>query len=183
MHARNLVAAALAFALLASGCAIRPYQPRTPPEPESQPSRTNPAQTQAAPSPETPGPAQPLPSTPTPTPPRPKTLSAASKALVAQAQSQSAAGNDSLAAATIERALRIESDNPLLWLELAKIKQNEGNAPQAENLARKALSMATGDNKTQAAAWRLIAESFRARGRNPEARDADAKANALAGSG
>jgi predicted Zn-dependent protease len=84
-----------------------------------------------------------------------------------------------LAAATIERALRIEPDNPLLWIELAKIRHNEGNEAQAENLARKALTMAAGDNRTQAAAWRVIADSYRARGRNPEAREAEAKAAGL----
>jgi Tfp pilus assembly protein PilF len=117
---------------------------------------------------------------PTP-PPRTRTYGAATKALVTQAQAQMNAGNDALAAATLERALRIEPDNPLLWIELAKIRQHEGNDSQAENLARKALAMASGDNKTQAAAWRVIADSYRARGRNPEARDADAKAKALEG--
>jgi hypothetical protein len=69
----------------------------------------------------------------------------------------------------------------LLWIELAKIRHNQGNEPQAENLARKALSMATGDTKTQAAAWRVIADSYRARGRNVEARDAEVKAAGLTG--
>jgi Tfp pilus assembly protein PilF len=101
--------------------------------------------------------------------------------LVAQAQSQANAGNDALAAVTLERALRIEPDNPLLWIELAKIRHNEGNESQAENLARKALAMATGDGKTQAAAWRVIANSYRARGRNPEAREAEVKAANLGG--
>jgi tetratricopeptide (TPR) repeat protein len=136
-------------------------------------------QTQPATTPEPAAPVQPLPTQPT----RAHALSAASKALVAKAQEQENAGNDALAAATIERAMRIESDNPLLWIELAKLRQNEGNSAQAENLARKALAMASGDNKTQAAAWRVIAETYRARGRNPEARDADAKASALGGSG
>jgi predicted Zn-dependent protease len=101
--------------------------------------------------------------------------------LVTQAQAQLTAGNEALAAATIERALRIEPDNPLLWIELAKIRHHEGNDSQAENLARKALAMASGDNKTQATAWRVIADSYRARGRNPEARDAEARAKALEG--
>ncbi len=118
---------------------------------------------------------------PMPPPNRPRTLKPASRALVAQAQNQSKAGNDALAAVTLERALRIEPDNPLLWIELAKVRQNEGNELQAENLARKALSMATGDGRTQAAAWRVIAQSYRARGRNPEAREADLKAANLGG--
>lgn len=132
-----------------------------------------------------PAPSQPVaPDSTTPTPPtepapRARALSAASRALINQAHAQLAAGNDAMAAATLERALRIEPDQPALWLELAKVRQEEGNAAQAENLARKALSMAVGDAVTQAAAWRVIAQSYRARGRNQEARDAEVKAQAL----
>jgi predicted Zn-dependent protease len=170
----------LILSLLTACAAPRPFSPRVPPQKESTPGESN-VQTKPAATPEPPAPAQSLPN-PSPVPaPHSHTLSAASKALVAQAQAQSNAGNDALAAATIERALRIESDNPLLWIELAKVRQNEGDAAQAENMARKALAMSNGDNKVQAAAWRVIAESFRARGRNPEARDADAKAVSLAG--
>jgi tetratricopeptide (TPR) repeat protein len=103
-------------------------------------------------------------------------LSAASAALVSQAQSQSAAGNHALAVATIERALRIEPDNPLVWIELAKVHQAEGDHARADGMARKALALARGDARAQAAAWNVIADSFRARGRNAEAADAERKA-------
>jgi hypothetical protein len=169
----------LVVAGLVGGCAVpSPYRPRAP-EPQAPPqSAPQPGvQTQGIPTPEPAAPPTPLPPSTTPAP-RTHTLTAASKALVAQAQTQLNSGNDALASATIERALRIEPDNPLLWVELARIRQESGNAAQAENLARKALAMATGDGKTQAAAWRIIAQSYRARGRNPEARDADAKASA-----
>jgi predicted Zn-dependent protease len=99
--------------------------------------------------------------------------------LVAQAQTQSASGNYAVAAGTIERALRIEPENPLLWIEMAKIRAAETNYPQAENLARKALSRSTGDARTQSAAWKVIADSFRGRNRNQEAAEADARAAAL----
>jgi predicted Zn-dependent protease len=108
-------------------------------------------------------------------------LGPAARSLVAQAQTQLAARNYPMASATIERALRIEPENPLLWLELAKIRQAEGNYTQAENLARRALSRSTQAPKTQAAAWSLIAESYRARGRNTEARQAQAKSEMLSG--
>jgi tetratricopeptide (TPR) repeat protein len=103
-------------------------------------------------------------------------LSAASAALVSQAQSQSAAGNHALAVATIERALRIEPDNPLVWIELAKVHQAEGDHARADGMARKALALARSDARAQAAAWNVIADSFRARGRNAEAADAERKA-------
>ncbi len=91
-----------------------------------------------------------------------------------------AAKNYPLAAANIERALRIEPENPLLWIELAKIRQAEGNSTQAETLAKRALR-STAAPKAQAAAWAVIADSYRARGRNVEARQAQGRAETLRG--
>ena len=99
---------------------------------------------------------------------------------MSQAHTQAAAGNYAVAAGSIERALRIEPTNPLLWIELGKVRQAEGNYAQAENLGRKALSLATGDVRTQSSAWRLIAEALRARGKAPEAQEAQERADALA---
>lgn len=161
-----------------AGCATpRPFEPRAgsthSPDQPATPAESS-GQTQPAATPESAAPAEAM-----PPPVARKTYGAATKALVTQAQSQLNAGNNALAAATIERALRIEPDNPLLWIELANIRHHEGNDAQAENVARKALAMASGDGKTQAAAWRVIAESYRARGRNPEAHEAEARAKGL----
>ena len=109
---------------------------------------------------------------------REPTLGAASRALVGQAQTQLATKNFAVAASSIERALRIEPDNPLLWIELGKVRQAEGNYVQAENMGRKAVSMSAAP-RAQSAAWRLIAESYRARGKNSEAREAQARAEGL----
>jgi predicted Zn-dependent protease len=166
----------IALGVMSACVAPAPFEPRPPADQRGGSNEATPGQPSieaTEPSPRS----QPEPA------PRARTLSAASRALVDQAHAQLAAGNDALAAATLERALRIEPDHPQLWLELAKVRQEEGNAAQAENLARKALSMAVGDSATQAAAWRVIAQSYRARGRNPEAREADARAAALAGRG
>ena len=131
---------------------------------------------------ETPGPSS-APSRPA-GPARPKqqptpshTLGPAARALVGQAHSQTAAGEFATAAATIERALRIEPENPLLWIELGKVREAEGNHAQAEAMARKALVVAGNDARAQSAAWKLIAQSLRSRGRNAEAREADARAS------
>ena len=168
-----------ALAVLSACAAPAPFQPKTPTDQRGGSNEPEPA---PAPEPSSES-AEPTRAPSESAPPRARTLSAASRALVDQAHAQLTAGNDALAAATLERALRIEPDHPLLWLELAKVRHEEGNAVQAENLARKALSMAVGDSATQAAAWRVIAQSFRARGRNPEAREAEAKAAELAGRG
>ncbi len=107
-------------------------------------------------------------------------LGAAATALVTQAHAQATGGNYGPAAATLERALRIEPDNPLLWIELGQVRLSEGNGSQADGMGRKAVALATGDPQTQAAAWRLIAESLRQRGRNEEAAEASRRAETLA---
>lgn len=171
----RLSALVLAAAAL-SACAVP--QPvtspgQTPSVPVPQPSP--PVQTQPAPPPPPVEEPEPLP------PPivREPTLGPASRALVGQAQAQLASKNFAVAASSIERALRIEPDNPLLWIELGKVRQAEGNYVQAENMGRKAVAMASNAPRAQSSAWSLIAESYRARGKNAEARDADARATAL----
>jgi predicted Zn-dependent protease len=98
---------------------------------------------------------------------------------VLQARKQANSGAYAPAAATIERALRIEPENPLLWIELGQVRLGEGNASQANSMGHKALALATGDAQAQASSWRLIADSLRALQRNPEAAEADKKAAAL----
>ena len=130
--------------------------------------------------PPAPGSAVPAPPERPPAPsPRQFHLSPAAGALVTQAHRQSDSGDYAQAAATLERALRIEPDNPLLWTELGRVCLGESNPGQADAMGRKALSLATGDPSAQAGAWRLIADSLRARGRNAEAYDADQRAAGL----
>ena len=88
-------------------------------------------------------------------------------------------GDFGLAAATIERAMRIEPDNPLLWIELGRVRYTAGDYSQADSMGHKALALATGDSQVQASAWKLIADSLRSRQRNAEAAEADKRASAL----
>ena len=80
----------------------------------------------------------------------------------------------------IERALRIEPDNPLVWIEMGRMRLASGDARQAENMGRRALSLAAGAPREQSGAWRLVADALRARGRNVEAQEASERADALA---
>ena len=109
----------------------------------------------------------------------PATLSPASRALVSQAQAQRQKGDLPGATVSLERALRIEPSNPLLWIEMGRLRMDQRNYPQAENMARKALSMSVGDDRTQAAAWQLVGDSLKARGNNPQAQAAYDRAKAL----
>ena len=122
------------------------------------------------------------PAVPAPAPPAPTRefrLGSAASALVTQAHARAAAGDYAAATATLERALRIEPENPLTWIELGRVQLASGNAAQADNMGHKALGLASGDPNAQAAAWRLIAESLRVRGRNQEASSASARAATL----
>jgi tetratricopeptide (TPR) repeat protein len=110
----------------------------------------------------------------------PATLKPASQALVNQAQAQRRKGDLPGANVSLERALRIEPNNPLLWIEMGRLRMDQGNLPQAESMGRKALAMSVGDDRTQAEAWRLIGESLKARGKNPQAEEAFERARELA---
>jgi tetratricopeptide (TPR) repeat protein len=184
----------LAFALTASGCALEPFKKgggdtessaghaqSTKQSAGTGPVLASPAEV-AAPSPgvepaiEAPAPA-PLPKE------RPRapaaTLTPASKALVSQAQAQRKKGDLPGATVSLERALRIEPNNPLLWIEMGRLRMDQRNYPQAENMGRKALAMSVADDRTQSMAWQLIADSYRARGKNAQAQEASDKAKAL----
>ncbi|NLG75166.1 MAG: tetratricopeptide repeat protein [Xanthomonadaceae bacterium] len=163
----------LAMAMLGACAAPRPYEaPRAPtPSEEPQP----PVETRPGSPPTTVEPPEPLPEPAS----REPVLGPASRALVDQAHIQLASKNYAVAAGSIERALRIEPDNPLLWIELAKVRQAEGNFVQAENMARKAISLSVQAPATQARAWQLVADTYRARGKNIEAQEAEQKAKSL----
>jgi hypothetical protein len=174
---RTSIGCGLLLSTLLAACAVpSPYTKPTstsPPASGTQPPPT--VQTQPGAPPSTVEPPQPLPEPTT----REPTLSAASRALVGQAQTQVATKNYAVAASLIERALRIEPDNPLLWTELGKVRQVEGNYVQAENMGRKAVSMSVNAPRAQSGAWHLIADSYRARGKNAEAQQAQARADSL----
>jgi tetratricopeptide (TPR) repeat protein len=65
------------------------------------------------------------------------------------------------AAASIERALRIEPRNARLWHELARIRLGQEDYPQAENMAKRSNSYAMNDTALRRANWKLIAECRR----------------------
>jgi cytochrome c-type biogenesis protein CcmH/NrfG len=85
-------------------------------------------------------------------------------ALLDKAHDQAAAGQPEAAAANLERALRIEPRNPALWQELARVRLDQGQYRQAENLAAKANALSGGDRYLQAENWRLIGEARSRRG-------------------
>src|SRR6202035_1067691 len=166
MRTRTRLSVVLTAARL-SACALRgPLPPGAPPSGPFPPATAQPG----SPTPEQPSPAAPQqPAAPVP---RQFHLGSAASALVTQAHHQAAGGDYGQAAATLERALRIEPDNPLVWIELGRVRLAENNGLQADAMGHKALALATGDPAAQSAAWRLIADSLRMQGRNAEAAEA-----------
>ena len=75
------------------------------------------------------------------------------------ARSDVAAGRLANAAASLERALRIEPRNPRLWHELARVRLLQGDRVQAETLAARSNTYAAGDAELRAANQRLIEDS------------------------
>jgi tetratricopeptide (TPR) repeat protein len=170
--ARRPLAGALATLALA-GCSLV--------EPASGPTRTpvptTPPRTVIVPAPagdappaeQAPEPA-PLPAPPPPPPTRTYRLGPATQSLVTQARAQVERGEFDAAAGTLDRAVRIEPRNPLLWLELAQLRLAQKDAKQAEGYGRKALSLATGDRRTQSQASKVVADALKAQGRTQEAK-------------
>lgn len=99
--------------------------------------------------------------------------------LVESARSDAAAGRLPNAAASLERALRIEPRNPRLWQELARVRMKQGDYAQAENLAQRSNTWGGTDNRLRAENWRLIAQARQARGDTEGAVKAQALAEQL----
>jgi predicted Zn-dependent protease len=167
-HSLKRLAAVFTAAALLSACSLLAPHP-----PSSQPPTP---QTSSPQAPGSPAPLQSLPPAPqVPPPARENHLSAATRSLVTQARTQVAHGDLPAASSTLDRALRIEPNNPLLWIELGRLRLAESDAHQAEGCGRKALALASGDRIAQAQAGRLLADALRGQGRNQEARQVESQ--------
>ncbi|WP_426206738.1 hypothetical protein [Pseudomonas sp. TWP3-1] len=80
-------------------------------------------------------------------------------ALLTTAQQQQAGGDLNGASSSLERAQRVAPREPQVLYRLAQVRMAQGDAPQAEQFARRALTMANGRPDLQANLWELIAQS------------------------
>jgi type IV secretory pathway VirB10-like protein len=90
---------------------------------------------------------------------KPRSMSKAVKTLVDQAELQRTSGDLTGAAATLERALRIEPDNAYVWNRLAHVRAAQGQGGLAGELAAKSNAFAGGDEALRRDNDRLIARS------------------------
>ncbi len=99
--------------------------------------------------------------------------------LLAKAELEHSAGQLSQAEATLERAMRIAPRDPLLWQRLAEIRLEQGDAQQAETLARKSNALVTLDTSLMHRNWQIIAQARRMRGDEEGAQEAQRRARHL----
>ncbi|MGZ8180397.1 MAG: tetratricopeptide repeat protein [Methylobacter sp.] len=86
-------------------------------------------------------------------------LSPAVGALVSAANQTSKAGDLDSAAASIERAIRIEPRNATLFYKLALLRLKQSKPNLAEDLAKKSALLASTDNTLKKHCWLLIAHA------------------------
>lgn len=99
--------------------------------------------------------------------------------LIQTAEQQRHRGDMPGAAATLERALRIEPRNAYLWNRLANVRLSQERYTQVENLAAKSNALAAADRDLRRENWQLIARARRTAGNADGARVAENKANTL----
>jgi predicted Zn-dependent protease len=139
---------------------------------------TSPAQVPPAISP----PAPPAAAAPAAPPPPAEISRQGNQAVVALLDSAAkyvGAGELDKAAASLERALRIEPRNAGIWHDLGQIRLHQHNYPEAESMATKSNSLAGKDNALRARNWRLISYARRATGNASGADAAQAQAVVL----
>jgi len=170
--------------LLLGGCsATAVYDRPAPVEDRSRPGRggerpTKPSAPIASPVPlpepvegpvSVPPPSPPPTATPTPSesPPAPTTIALAQPPtpahpavgnLLSQATQQARGGELDQASASLERALRIEPNNPWIWHQLAVVRLLQHQDEQATQMAARSNAL-TGDRALQARNWRVVAQA------------------------
>jgi Tfp pilus assembly protein PilF len=92
--------------------------------------------------------------------------------LTDQARTEASAGRLENAAASMERAIRLEPRNPRLWQELARLRLIQQDYVQAENVAMRSNTFTRGDYAMRAENWSIIAQAREARGDSSGARSA-----------
>ena len=86
-------------------------------------------------------------------------------ALLTTAQQQQAGGDLNGASSSLERAQRVAPREPQVLYRLAQVRMAQGDAPQAEQFARRGLSLANGRPDLQASLWALIGDARAAQAR------------------
>lgn len=100
--------------------------------------------------------------------------------LLREAKTHFDAGESEQAAALLERALRIEPRNPVLWHNLAGVRLRQEDWSRAASLAAKSNAFAVENKWLRVRNWILIALACEGMGNNDCARESRKRAWALA---
>jgi tetratricopeptide (TPR) repeat protein len=144
---RFFILASLSFL---AACASQPPAPSTAPSPPPVPSSSE---------------RQPAPGAPISAPEGKKSESVAVASILQEARAEAASGQLASAAASIERALRIEPRNPRLWNELARVRLQQRDYAQAASTAARSNAFAGTDAGLRASNADIIAQARRAQGK------------------
>ncbi|WP_019624196.1 tetratricopeptide repeat protein [Thioalkalivibrio thiocyanoxidans] len=103
----------------------------------------------------------------------PEATPSAALALAEQAEGSRSEGNLERAAQQLERALRIAPRDAALWHQMARIRLEQGNYPQADRLAGRSLQLGGERDRSLALEnWRVIRAAREAMGDEEGAREA-----------
>ena len=112
---------------------------------------------------------------PAPAPPRARETQPAAASLLHDAEQALRSGDARKAEGYLERAIRIEPQNPLLWHVLAQSKFEQDQYPQTIQMSLKSNSCLP-DRATEQSNWRLMEKAYRALGDAQKAENAHKKA-------
>ncbi len=103
-------------------------------------------------------------------------VTAPAESLMKEADRQAQAKDYSAAAATLERALRIEPRNAYLWNRLARVRLEQGQYHLASGLADRSNALAGSAAQLKQDNWGIIATARRQTGDSAGAAEAERKA-------
>ncbi|MFK5952426.1 MAG: hypothetical protein QM498_05150 [Desulfobacterium sp.] len=88
---------------------------------------------------------------------------------IGQARKQLNRGQPEAAFQTLERALNVEGQDPLVWHFMAKTRIMQGQYGQAESLARKSNALSASNPSLRKKNWQMIANALEKQGQPREA--------------
>lgn len=99
------------------------------------------------------------------------TISPVAQTLLARADTQGQSGDWDSAANSLERALRLEPNNALLWSRLARVRYEQQDWQQAIQLSAKSNTLAANNENLRRSNWNRMANAHDALGNEDSAQE------------
>ncbi len=109
------------------------------------------------------------------------TVGASALELLEVARQQAEAGQGEQAAATLERAIKIEPNNPWLWHRLAVLRMQQKKWSQSVELANRSIALSKGNNRLIGGNWLVISLALEGAGNHVAAGKAKRNSNVYLG--